>query len=276
VGGDHSLMQSARRDLPALTELGRDLTLLTQFQRCRAILLPILSVASFGFFAGTGWWLPAVLSVATYTFFSYGSTSHDLVHGNLGLQLWQNNILLALVELLGLRSGHAYRAVHLHHHARFPHDDDVEGAAAHGSWLAAILTAPLQQPRLWWWAVRHAKHDRAWILAEGIACATLFLAALATWPVSTAPIIYVALVIAGSWTFPLITSYLPHDPKGENELTQTRRFRGKVAAVLFGQHLYHLEHHLYPRVPRQKWPELARRLDPYLDRADVKRVYFGF
>jgi len=59
-------------------------------------------------------------------------------------------------------------------------------------------------------------------------------------------------------------------PKGPSELTRTRRFRGKVAAVLFRQHLYHLEHHLYPKVPHHHWAALAQRLDPFLDRAGVK------
>jgi beta-carotene hydroxylase len=262
--------------MPPLSELGRDLTRLTQRQRIVVLALPFLCAATYSLFASLGWWPAAVLAVAGYTFFSYGSTSHDLVHGNLGLPSWLNNILLASVELLGLRSGHAYRAAHLHHHARFPHRDDIEAAAAHGSWWAALLTAPLHQPRLWWWALRQAKHDRGWIALEGIGCVVLLLGATLAWPITPIPLIYAALVIAGSWTFPLITSYLPHDPNGADELRQTRRFRGKVASIVFGQHLYHLEHHLYPGVPRQNWPELARRLDPYLDSAGVKPLYFGF
>jgi beta-carotene hydroxylase len=264
------------QNMPPLAKLGRDLTRLTSMQRIVVIVLPFVGVAAYGIFACLRWWPAAVLAVAGYTFFSYGSTSHDLVHGNLSLPRWLNNILLSLVEILGLRSGHAYRAAHLYHHARFPHHDDIEGAAAHGSWWVALLTAPLHQPRLWWWALRHTKHDRAWIMAEGFASLTLFLGAILAWPISPALAIYVGLVIAGSWTFPLITSYFPHDPKGSDELAQTRRFRGRLAAVVFGQHLYHLEHHLYPCVPRQKWPELARRLDPYLDAAGVRPVYFGF
>ena len=262
--------------LPTLSELGSDLARLTLLQRCMALALPFLCVAAFGVFALLDWWPAAVFAVAGYTFFSYGSTSHDLVHGNLGLPRWLNNVLIALLELLGLRSGHAYRAAHLHHHARFPRHDDVEAAAAHGPWWAALLTAPLHQPRLWWWALRRAKHDRAWIALEGLGCVAFLIGAAVAWPVTPIPTIYAALVIAGSWTFPLITSYLPHDPNGEDELTQTRRFRGKVASVLFGQHLYHLEHHLYPRVPRYNWPKLASRLDPYLDEAGIKPVYFGF
>ncbi len=244
-------------EMPPISVLGRELLVVTAVQRCRALLLPLVSAATLALFAALGWSVAAVLAAAAYTFYSYGSTSHDLVHGNLGLPRWLNHVLLSIVELLGLRSGHAYQAAHLHHHARFPLADDVEGAAAHGTLIAAVLAGPLQQLRIWCWAARHARRHRTWIVAEGVACLAMVLGALASWPLSAAPAAYLVLVVLGSWTFPLITGYLPHHPQGANALSQTRRFRGIVAAVLFRQHLYHLEHHLYPAVPHQHWPRLA-------------------
>src|SRR5438876_11913373 len=103
----------ARYGLPPLAGLGRDLTRLTWFQRWWTVAVPFVCVLAFGLFAGIGWWTPAVLACGAYTFYSYGSISHDLVHGNLGLPRWLNDTLLAFVELLGLRSGHAYRLAHL-------------------------------------------------------------------------------------------------------------------------------------------------------------------
>jgi beta-carotene hydroxylase len=89
-------------------------------------------------------------------------------------------------------------------------------------------------------------------------------------------LVYAALMVAGSWIIPLVTSYLPHDPHGKNELSQTRAFRGRLASILSLDHLYHLEHHLYPSVPHHNWPKLARRLDPYLAKAGVKPIRFLF
>ena len=63
------------------------------------------------------------------SFVTYGSISHDLVHRTMGLPRWVNEFFLTIIELLAFRSGHAYRLAHLHHHARFPHEDDIEGAA---------------------------------------------------------------------------------------------------------------------------------------------------
>jgi beta-carotene hydroxylase len=73
-----------------------------------------------------------------------------------------------------------------------------------------------------------------------------------------------------------MTSYIPHVPDGESELFQTRVFRGKVFSILALEHLYHLEHHLYPAVPHHNWARLAKRLDPYLSRAGVKSIKLWF
>jgi beta-carotene hydroxylase len=83
-------------------------------------------------------------------------------------------------------------------------------------------------------------------------------------------------MIMGSWVIPLITSYIPHNPAGQTALTQTRLFRGRVASLIAMEHLYHLEHHLYPSVPHHNWPKLARRLDPYFKQAGVQPVVLGF
>jgi beta-carotene hydroxylase len=117
---------------------------------------------------------------------------------------------------------------------------------------------------------------RSWIVGEALAVLILLAASLAAVPWTIAPAIYAALMLLGSWLFPLITSFIPHDPTGETELTQTRLFRGRVLAIVAVEHLYHLEHHLYPQVPHHNWPELGRRLDPYFARAGVKprRLFF--
>jgi beta-carotene hydroxylase len=42
------------------------------------------------------------------------------------------------------------------------------------------------------------------------------------------------------------------------------------------EHLYYLEHHLYPQVPHHNWPELGRRLDPHFLHAGLQplRLFF--
>jgi len=230
---------------------------------------PFLLVLLFFAFAGRGLWLGSLGCAVLLSFLTYGSISHDLVHATLRLPRAVNEVLLSAIELAALRSGHAYRIVHLHHHARFPAADDLEGAAAGMSWWRALLDGITLQPRLWAFAFRRGR-DRTWVVGEAAAALVLIALAAAAIPWSIAPAAYVALMIGGSWIYPFMTSFVPHDPEGTTDLTQTRLFRGRVLSVLALEHLYHLEHHLYPQVPHHNWPALAQRLDPYFDRAGLQ------
>ena len=262
-------------ELPPLRELGSDLIRLTHRQRLVTLALPFACAGAYLGAALLGWWPAAVLATMALSYSTYGSTSHDLVHRSLGLPRWLNEIFLCAIELLAVRSGHAYRSAHLHHHAAFPAADDIEGAAARMTWLGALIDGLTLQYRIWWRAASHRGRDRPWVLAEGFACVALVAGAVVLVPVTRIGVVYVGLMVAGSWIIPLVTSYFVHDATGDGPLTQTRAFRGRVASVVSLEHLYHLEHHMYPAVPHQNWPELARRLDPHLTRAGVRPIRFG-
>ncbi|WZP00066.1 fatty acid desaturase [Isosphaeraceae bacterium EP7] len=262
--------------MPPLRELGADLARISPLRRVVSLVGPFLWCGAYFAFAVRGWWPPAVFCLVALSFFTYGSISHDLVHRNLALPSAVNDALLCLIELLALRSGHAYRAAHLHHHAHFPHADDIEASAARMSLVGALAQGIVFQPRLMFWALRHAKHARSWIICEVIACLVLVTIAASLAGSSSAFPMYALLMIMGSWIIPLVTSYVPHDPTGTDELTQTRAFRGLVASAIALEHLYHLEHHLYPSVPHHNWARLARRLDPHLERAGVRPIRIWF
>jgi len=258
--------------LPDLRVLGNDLTQISGLRRTLSLALPFIWFALYFLFATWHWWAAAIVCTICLSFVTYGSVSHDLVHGNLSLRKGTNSALLSVIELLALRSGHAYRLAHLHHHARYPQSDDIEGAAARMSFARTLLEGNVFQPRIWKWAVARPSRDRWIIIFEGIACLGLLILAFIVIPVTYVFAVYVVLMIMGSWIIPLITSYFPHDPAGSNELLQTRLFRGKVFSIIALERLYHLEHHLFPSVPHHNWPELGRRLDPYFNRAGIKPI----
>lgn len=257
--------------LPALRELGDDLLTTTPYRRCVVLLRPFACTALYALFAGLGWWPAAVLAVMLL-FIAIVASAHDLVHRALGLSPWCNDFMLSLIGMLVLESGHAYRATHLQHHRRFPHDDDPEGDPAHGSFRRALLQGPTFLIRLWGWAWRRAPGERGWLLLEAGWCLAFCLAAGALWPRTPAPLVYAALAIAGSWVYPVATVYLPHNAHGENALSQTYTLRGRIVPRLFLELTYHLEHHLYPAVPSHHYAELARRLEPRLRDAGVEPV----
>lgn len=268
--------QVSKPSLHQLHEIAPELFRITTPRRIFTLLLPFLYVALYFVFASLGWWPLAVLSLIALSFVTYGSISHDLVHLNLGLPRSVNDLFLSLIELVALRSGHAYRLTHLHHHARFPHDDDIEGAAAKMNLLRTLFEGVIFQFKIWFWALKHPKKDRTPILLEGCACLLMIILSCVLYTVTPIFLVYTVLMIMGSWIIPLITSYIPHNPLGESELFQTRLYRGKVVAIIALEHTYHLEHHLYPSVPHHNWPQLASTLDPFFEKAGLKPIKLWF
>jgi len=264
--------EANRTSLPTLRELGHDLLDVSALRRVTTIGLPFVIMSGYAVFADFDWWVAAVLSVMALCFVTYGSSSHDLVHQTLGLRRGWNSFWLSTIELLSLRSGTAYRLSHLHHHRHLLEESDLEGSTAYTSLLRTLLSGPTMQIRLWWWAWRNHKQQRAVLLLEALGILALLAAAVFAIPWSPAPIVYAVLVIAGSWIFPLITVYIPHVAEGKTPLEQTRLFRGMLFRVIAMDHLYHLEHHLYPAVPHHHWRRLAVRLDPYFERLGVGTV----
>ena len=263
-------------DLPTLNELGRDLLHVSRLAVFISLIFPFTLTLGFFSFSLLGWWFMALLCPVLLSFFTYASISHDLVHRTLGLPKNLNECLLCAIELLALRSGHAYRASHFHHHAKFPAEDDLEGAASGMPFLRALLDGFTLQFRIWRHAMRMSKTDRLWIRWEGAAILVLLSVSLAVIPWTILPVIYCGFVIAGSWIYPFMTSWVPHDASGTSELTQTRLFRGQVVRFLAIEHLYHLEHHLYPQVPHHRWPDLAKRLDPHFQKLGLHAIKIWF
>jgi beta-carotene hydroxylase len=191
------------------------------------------------------------------------------VHGTLGLRRRGTDWTLFAAGALLLVSGHAYRRTHQQHHKVFPGPDDPEGHAATLTPLQCLLDGPLHVGRIWLWAFRRAPR-RGWLYAEAAVVPVALAASIAVVAWTAAPLVYVALTIAGGWLYPLLTVYLPHHDFGDEPVTQARTLRGRILPTLLLEQTYHLEHHLYPRVPSYKLPELARRLDPFLDAAGVQ------
>jgi fatty acid desaturase len=236
--------------LPGLEQLGSDLLATTPRQRRVALARPFFLI---------------FVAVVTVT--------HDVVHRALGLGRRQTEWALFLLGLVLLESGHAYRATHLQHHRLFPNEDDPEGYPANLSLLGAVCYGPVFLAGLWWWAFRRQAGragQRTWLVAEAVAPLAAVAGGVVLWPATPAVLAYTVTVIVGSWVYPLLTVYLPHRDYGDTPLTQTRTLRGRVIPAVFLELTYHLEHHLYPRVPSHHLPELSRRLTPTFQRAGVQ------
>lgn len=259
--------------LPSLDALGRDLLKVSASERVLSIMRPLVCLGLYGVFAAMGWWIPAIVAVAALMFITYVSTTHDLVHRTLGFPRSVNEFWLCVLELLVLRSGHAFRRTHLEHHRHFPEEDDIEGRVARLSWWRALLDGVGNQTRLFMWACKDARvGERRWLWLEGAGVVAIWVTSIALLPIRPELLVYCVTVMLGSWVYPFATVWVPHRAGGETPLEQTHLLRGRWVPELFLQHTYHLEHHLYPSVSSHRWAELGQRLDPYLKERGVEAV----
>ena len=261
-------------DLPSHEAIRQQITPLRLWESWMTVLLPLGVMGLYGVLVQLGLYAPAFGCIFYLSFVTYGSCSHDLVHANCGLSRKVSHFWLSVIELLMMRSGTVYRVVHLNHHRLFPdYERDPEGRASYYSLPRTLLEGPLLQPRLCVWALRNTTgRRRRRVIIELFLLAAFAAVGVALWPVWPALLVYQILVIMGSWTIPLITSYLVHLPHGESPIQQTRLFRGVVFRVIALDHLYHLEHHLYPQVSHYRWRELAEILNPHFAQAKIAVV----
>ena len=250
----HALRQSARIRAIAW----RDLTALRPREQLKELLLPLpFLLAARTAFAFD---VPLVPWLASAYFFLAGlRVVHDAFHDNLALPRPASHALLGALSAVMLGSMHAVRITHLQHHRDCLGPDDVEGQTARRSALGAIgagLAFPFRLHHAAW--RRASGADRLFIAGELLLTAALLVLAAAQ--VSAQVTHHVVLmVIAQALTGFFAVWTVHHDVDEERQVARTLRHRVKSALAL-GM-FFHLEHHLFPRVPTCHLPQLAERLD---------------
>lgn len=263
------MTQTLRRDPRIRGIAWRDLARLEPAERWRELLLPLpfLLLAR----AGARFGLTALVLLGSAYFFLAGlRLVHDAFHSNLGLGRRATHALLLGLSGLMLGSMHAVRLTHLEHHRDCLGPGDVEGATSRRTAVGA-LAAGLAFPV----ALHHAAWrlggpaNRRWIALElslTALCCCLALADVVPGLRDHVALMLLAQAMTGFfavWT-------VHHDVDAEQQLARTLRHRVK-SAVALGM-FFHLEHHLFPRVPTCHLPALADRLQdaaPELSEATV-------
>jgi fatty acid desaturase len=250
----HALRQSARIRAIAW----RDLTALRPREQVKELVLPLpFLLAARTAFAFD---VPLVPWLASAYFFLAGlRLVHDAFHDNLALPRPAGHALLATLSGAMLGSMHAVRITHLQHHRHCLGPDDLEGQTARRSALGAIgagIAFPFRLHHAAWH--RASRSDRRFIAGELLLTAALV--ALAVAQVSAQLTHHVVLmVIAQGLTGFFAVWTVHHDVDEERQVARTLRHRLKSGLAL-GM-FFHLEHHLFPRVPTCHLPQLAERLD---------------
>jgi fatty acid desaturase len=249
----------------------RDLVRLTRLEVVTELFLSLPWLGLSLLLASLGWYLPALL--ASFVFFLTGLRQvHNAYHYVLGISRPATEGVMFLLSVLMLGSMHAVQFNHLQHHKHCLDDEDVEGMSARGTAWRALLLGPLFPIRLHVTALRLAnRRQRCWIVAELLA--NLVWVALVFGWLKLAALEYHVLAMAVGQC---LTSFFAvwtvhHDCDRSQYIARTlrNRFKSLVAFDMF----FHVEHHLYPRVPTCHLARLAERLDQAAPELKQKQVF---
>ncbi len=269
-GGRHLDPASLLTDARVRAVPWHDLVPLRPAERLQELFLPVpwLLVALLA--AHYGAWILALLG-SFYFFLTGLRLVHDTFHGNLGLRARVNDVILLVLSALMLGSMHAVRLTHLQHHRECLGANDVEGASARRSAAGALLWGIIFPVQLHLAALRLASPRQVrWILAElALTCGWIAVVVTSEYRLVWYHVATMALGQTLTGFFAVWTVH--HDCDRWQQIARTLRHRLKsaVACNMF----YHLEHHLYPRVPTCHLPTLAERLDETVPELAHKQVF---
>lgn len=237
----------------------RDLVPLSWWQVVRELALPLPWLAGSLALAHHGHWCLAL--PLSFVFFLAGLRQvHNAYHHALGLPRPATEGVMFAWSVLMLGSMHAVRHNHLRHHRHCLDDDDVEGRCARMPGWQALLTGPTFPLRMHIHAWTHGgRRLRAWMTAE-LAATVLLVGAACAWREGTALGYHVLAMALGQCLagfFAVWTVHRDCDPAHVIARTSRARLLNWATFNMF----FHVEHHLFPRVPTCRLPELARRLD---------------
>jgi fatty acid desaturase len=204
---------------------------------------------------------------SSFVFFLAGlRIVHGACHYALGLSRRATEIVLFVLSLAMLGSMHAVQWNHLRHHRRCLATDDIEAMGARGSAWAAILLGPLFPFRLHRAALAGARtSERRWMLAE--LSGNLAVVGLVTGALAERILLYHLLAMTiGQCLTAFFAVWTVHHDCAER-VPPARTIRRKVRSLITFNMFFHLEHHLFPRIPTAHLPMLARRLDAVLPQA---------
>jgi beta-carotene hydroxylase len=223
------------------------------------------------------------------TFLAYASytPAHEAVHGNVADKnhrlAWLNNTVGVLAASPLLHNFHLHQLTHLAHHSN---TNDPEKDPDH--WMAASHPFSITWRALtmvfahYVWEVKLAlnRNDRVKRISLSVIQNLTWFAAIAwlalQYDVSNALCATLLSAWLGSGLLALAFDWLPHHPHTSRERWLHTRvvlfppIIQKILDQLLFQQTYHLVHHLYPRVPFYRYPDVFYRLRHYFSASGAK------
>lgn len=217
-----------------------------------ALPLPWL-IGSILLYDGRFWYLGPIASF--FFFLCCLRLNHEAIHGNLGLKRWGDHAVMHGLSALMMGSNHADAYCHLLHHKDTLGEDDHEGhCAGMPAWKVFLYGPrfPVDLNRHAWqkggpvWR-RRLIIDWLLVLAFGTFCLVSGVQGL---------MLHVVAMLVGQCLTAFFAVWITHQG------TIGTGLAGRSPLAFLTYHMfYHREHHLFPKVPVSRLPELARRLD---------------
>lgn len=185
---------------------------------------------------------------------------HNAYHYALGIPRVACEWVMFLLSIIMLGSMHAIQWNHLRHHAHCLDEDDIEAMSARLPAWKAILIGPLFPIRLIGAALHGARCQQLhWIRAELAANLVVILVIVFILPLPFLLFHLSAMVIGNCLTAFFAVWTVHHDCDRSHFIART--LRGRVMNAITFNMFFHIEHHLFPKVPTCHLPLLASRLD---------------
>jgi fatty acid desaturase len=221
--------------------------------------------------AHLGWFIPALL--VSFVFFLTGLRQvHNAYHYVLGIPRAATEWVMFVLSVIMLGSMHAVQVNHLQHHKHCMDDNDVEALSARMSGFLAILFGPVFPILLHLNAIKLANRwQRRWIVAELLANAVWIGLVFGVLDVPALRFHVVAMAIGQCLTAFFAVWTVHHDCDRSHFIARTLRSRLKNFASF--SMFFHVEHHLFPRVPTCHLSILAERLDKAAPELQEKQVF---
>src|SRR5262249_38760538 len=236
----------------------RDLVHLSRVEVVKELLLSVPWLAASLALAHGGYYVPAL--GFSFVFFLTGLRQvHNAYHYALGIPRAATEWVMFVLSVLMLGSMHAVQFNHLKHHKHCMDDEDVEAASARMSAVGALLVGP------WFPAHMHLKALQAaparqfqWIVAELLANVAWIAVVFAFLEVAALKYHVMVMAIGQCLTSFFAVWTVHHDCDRSHFIART--LRNRLKSLLFFDMFFHVEHHLFPKVPTCHLAQLTRRL----------------
>lgn len=215
-------------------------------------------------------WYLVALPLSFVFFLTCLRQVHNGFHLALGVSKTLTDWIIWFNSILMFGSMHAVKYNHLQHHKHCLTDGDIEGKSAQMPAWKALLYGPLFPIELHINALKNGSNEiRNWVIIELGSIVIVY--GLIFW-LATPMLIYhaIAMLIGECLTAFFAVWTVHHDC---DEDMPSRTLRGVWKNFMTYNMFYHMEHHLFPKVPTINLPKLADRIDKTVPNLKKKQVF---